>query len=136
MVTLLPDGEALVSGYLRARSEVTDLCGQRVYTELPKDKTFPLVRLVRVGGSPPLDRPLRFDVARIQVDVWGGPKKTARDLAETIRQVLSELPDEDVVGTVVSAVTYGPFAYLPDDDFAPAKPRYTFDVELSVHPKP
>lgn len=135
-LTLLPDVEALVSQFLRGRSEVSDLCGQRVYTELPKEKTFPLVRLVRIGGVPPIDRPLRFDEARLQVDTWGGPKKTAHDLAETIRQVLVYLPDETLTDAVVTAVRFGSLAYLPDDDFAPAKPRYTFDAAVWAHPKP
>lgn len=134
----LVDAEALVSQYLRAQSEVTAIVAQRVYTALPEDKTFPLVRLHRIGGTPKLSRPLHLDTARLQVDVWGGSKATALDAMDAVRTELSKLVDEDPVQPlgVVCGVKFGPLAYLPDESFTPAKPRYTQDLTITVRPVP
>lgn len=134
----LVDVEALVSQYLRSQSEVTAYVGQRVYTVLPDDKTFPLVRLTRVGGVPPMSRPLHIDNARIQIDVFGGSKATALDAMDAIREELAKLPDEAPVQPlgVVCGVRFGPLAYLPDESFERPKPRYVQDVTVTVRPAP
>lgn len=134
----LVDVEALVSQYLRSQSEVTAYVGQRVYTALPETKTFPLVRLTRVGGVPPMSRPLHMDAARIQIDVFGGSKATTLDTMDAIREELAKIVDEAPVQPlgVVCGVRFGPLAYLPDGDFEPAKPRYTLDVTVTVRPAP
>lgn len=132
------DVEALVSQYLRAQSEVTAYVGQRVYTALPESKSFPLVRLHRIGGTPPISRPLHLDTAKLQIDVWGGSKATALDTMDAIRTELSKIVDEDPTQPlgVVCGVKFGPLAYLPDESFSPAKPRYTQDVSVTVRPVP
>lgn len=134
----LVDVEALVSAYLRAQSELTALVGQRVYTALPKDVTFPCVRLVRIGGAPVMSRPLYVDAARLQVDVFGGSKATAFDTIDVVREELAKMVDEDPVQPegVVCGVKFGPLAYLPDESYEPAKPRYTQDVVVTVRPVP
>lgn len=50
-LVLLPNTAALISAFLRDQDEVADLVGDRVYTVLPNNKTFPMVRVTRVGGS-------------------------------------------------------------------------------------
>lgn len=134
----LVDVEALVSQYLRAQSEVTAYVGQRVYTALPETKTFPLVRLTRIGGVPPMSRPLHMDTARLQIDVFGGSKATALDTIDAVREELAKIVDEAAVQPlgVVCGVRFGPLAYLPDEAFEPAKPRYTLDVTVTVRPAP
>lgn len=135
-VELLPDAEQLVSAYLRANADITAVVAQRVYTEIPNDPTFPLVRLTRVGGVPVTQRPLHLDVATIQFDCYGGPKKTAQNIAQTIRAVLSApafIGGHAPLG-VVSAVNWGVFAYVPDDTYTPAKPRYVVDADIYLHP--
>lgn len=134
----LVDVEALVSQYLRAQSEVTAYVGQRVYTVMPDDKTFPLVRLTRIGGAPKMSRPLHVDSAHLQIDVFGGPKATALDTVNAIREELAKLVDEDPVQPlgVVCGVRFGPLAYLPDEAFEPPKPRYALDVTVTVRPAP
>lgn len=134
----LVDVEALVSQYLRSQSEVTAYVAQRVYTALPESKTFPLVRLTRVGGVPPMSRPLHMDTAHLQVDVFGGSKATALDTIDAVREELAKIVDEAAVQPlgVVCGVRFGPLAYLPDDTFEPAKPRYVLDVFVTVRPAP
>lgn len=136
------DVEALVSYYLRAQSEVAAICGQRVYTAIPSNPTFPLVRLHRIGGVPPMSRPLHMDRAHLQIDVWGGPKATALDLVDVVRTELSKLVDEAAVQPlgVVCGVKFGPLAFMPDDtvptEGGKARPRYTQDVTVTVRPAP
>ena len=134
----LVDVEALVSQYLRAQSEVTAYVGQRVYTALPDDKTFPLVRITRIGGVPPMSRPMYVDAAHLQIDVFGGSKATTLDTIDAVREELAKIVDEDPVQPlgVVCGVRFGPLAYLPDETFKPAKPRYVLDVTVTVRPAP
>jgi hypothetical protein len=128
-VDLLPDVEAALSAYLRSRPELT----ANVYTILPADVTFPVVRVHRIGGSPPFSIQLYLDQATIQVDTWATLKATAWSLAETSRQLIAQMPLLTVANIVVTNVTFGPFLYLPDVDFTPAKPRWTYDVTLLAH---
>lgn len=130
---LLVDIEKLVSAFLRGRSEVTALVSDRVYTELPQKPTFPAVRVFRWGGAPVMSRPLHLDSASLQFDVWGGPKRTAWLIAETIRSVMHDLPGPHADG-VVSGVRFGSLAWLPDSSFEPARPRYMLTAEVRAHP--
>lgn len=134
----LVDVEALVSQYLRAQSEVTAFVGQRVYTALPDDKVFPLVRIVRIGGAPKMSRPLYVDSALLQIDVFGGSKATTFDTVDAVREELAKLPDEAAVQPlgVVCGVRFGPLSYIPDETFKPAKPRYVQGVTVTVRPAP
>lgn len=134
-ITLLPDAESLVSAYLRTREEVTDLAAQRVFTILPTNKAFPLVRVVRVGGAPLFSRPLYIDVPRVQIDVWADTKKAAWQLAETCRAVMALAHLASHEEGVVSNVALGGLLWQPDTDFKPAKPRYLFDAVLTVRPR-
>lgn len=142
MIALLPDVEQIVATWLRAQPELAALVGDKVYTALPRNfendpEFWPVVRLVRVSGTPAFSRPLRVDDAIVQFDVWGGPKKTAFTVAETIRALLA---DESFVGVhddaCVVGVAFGVFQFLPDTDLSPARPRYTFEVRVRVHPIP
>lgn len=132
-VTLAPDAEALLSTFLRSRFELVALVDSRVYTSIPSNPTFPLVRVTRIGGIPVFSRPLRLDVATVQVDVWGGPKATAWQIAETCRAVIAEIDRADHDAAAITAAQFGPFSYLPDDTYSPARPRFTFDVDLYLH---
>jgi hypothetical protein len=134
---LLPDAEAVVSAFLRSRESVEELVGDHVWTELPAKRKevaewrFPGVRVTRIGGVPVMSRPLVADRPLLQFDIWGGPKSLTRRIAETCRAELALIGEADL-GDGVNARTpdIGALAYLPDDDFTPAKPRYTFDVSI------
>lgn len=129
---VLPDIEALVIAWALANDEVNTVDG-RIYGALPHAPTFPAIRIVRVGGTPP-QRLHWLDEALLQVDVFGGPKATARLLAATLAAEIAT----NLVGThglgVVTAATAGGLQWLPDESFDPAKPRYTFDATVTYHP--
>lgn len=135
-LALLPDVEQLLSAFLRDQDEITAIVGQRVYTELPATKVYPLVRLTRFGGSPVFDRPLYLDRAQLQIDCYGGPKRLANELAETCRAVMAARLPGVYDEAAVTAVGFGALTYLADDTFEPAKPRFLSTISVTLHPLP
>lgn len=138
-VALLPDVEQMLVNFTKAQPEVVALVAPAdIVTELPKNKTFPAVRINRYSSVPVLGRPLWLDAALIHVDVWGGPKKLAWEIAETIRAVwAARLPGAHTEG-VVSSVDFGELADQADDlaptDTGAARPRFFFTATVRVHP--
>lgn len=138
-LVLLPDVEALLSVFWRAQPEMAAF-GMFIGTELPRSPTFPALRLTRFSGAPTIDLPLWLDAAQVQVDVWGGPKRTANRIAETARATaaarLVGVHDEGVV----TQVRMGELRWQPDDDVQPAdgvaRPRYLFSMTVRAHPLP
>jgi hypothetical protein len=133
-VVVLPHVEKLVVDWALTVDDLTDQFDGRIYTMLPKDPVWPAARLNRIGGGPVGRAPHWLDQALIQVDVWGGPKSTTRLAAATFQAHLAQ----SLVGThdlgTVTAVEVGGLTWLPDDTYAPAKPRYSFDVSVTLHP--
>lgn len=128
------DAEKLVVDWLRTVDEVTDIFDARIYTEVPaRDVEWPLLRVIRIGGAP-TTRLARLDSPLMQLDVWGGPKATARlGLATALAHMATEMPGAHDLG-VVTAVEVGGPQWLPDTEFTPARPRYSADVRLWTHP--
>lgn len=131
-VHILPDVEQMVIQWALGTPAVNTV-SDRIYSAVPANPTFPLIRVTRIGGLP-TSRLLWLDQASLQVDVWGGAKATARLVAETMRAHMSA----DLVGPhnpgSVTAVEVGGLTWLPDADYTPAKPRYTFDAAVYYHP--
>lgn len=134
------DVERLLSAFLRAGDDITDLVEQRVYTDLPRQATFPLVRLTLIGGAPVFSRPLYLDESLIQIDCYGGPKVLARQIADAVRGLMDTGfvgahydEDEALIG-VITDVRFGAMHYAPDDVFDPPKPRYIVDTTVYSHP--
>lgn len=127
------DVERLMSEWLRAQAEIEALVGDRVYTAIPKDPVFPLIRLTLIDERTVFPRPRYLTSSLIQVDCYGGPKVVAREIADAVCDRLSE----DFVGShaagVVTAVEAS-MRYLPDGTYEPAKPRYPVDVTVHSHP--
>lgn len=129
-----PDAERLVIAWALANSTVATSVSNRIYSVIPAAPTFPLIRIVRIGGSPVASKPLWLDQAVLQVDVWGGPKATTHDIAQTIRAHMADsLQGKHTLG-YVTTVEFGEFQWLPDASYDPSKPRYSFDVSIFTHP--
>lgn len=129
----LPDVERLVANFLREDARMSALVGDRVYTVFPAQAgNDPLLILQRIGGEPPRSIPLVVDAAQLQLDAYGGPKAAAHELAALTRAVLYELEGATRPEGVVSAVRFGAFRWLPDETFTSPRPRYVFDVTLTV----
>lgn len=129
------DVERLLSGWLRARTDIADLVEDRVHTVVPNRATFPYLKITQVGGTPVFSRPLYLDESYIQLDAYGGPKVLARQIIDTARAAMAEefLGDHPGVG-VVTSVRFGDLRYLPDDIYEPAQPRWIATASIYTHP--
>lgn len=135
-----PDAERLLVQFLLDQPEVQAIVGDRIYTALPaKDRTYPLVRVTLIGRQPQYAFALWHEVARLQVDTFGGSKSTARRAADTMRAAIAARISEDVHDEgFVQLATFGDMLWLPDATLTPgdvAKPRYVFDVSLRLRPR-
>lgn len=128
------DAERLVSRWLRERTDITTIVGDRVYTVIPNRVVFPFLRITQIAGSPVFSRPLYLDESYIQIDAYGGPKVLARELVDTTRQALAD----EFVGLhpegSVTCVTFGPLSYIPDDAYEPPQPRFIAMASIYTHP--
>ena len=130
------DVEALVTTFLRGQSAVTDLVSDRVYSDLPHDRTYPLVLVNRTGGG--FTYKTYLEEADVEVAAHGGTHKQAYNLANTC---LSTMADS-IVGShtdgVVTKVKATSIVYQPEVDSADpqghARPRYLVNVTVTTHP--
>lgn len=129
---VLPDAELLTVTWLQSIDELANLYAG-IHTEVPADPTLPLVRVIRVGGTPTVRQHL--DVARLQVDVWAerGEKQAAHDLARLVQAAMHNLPGVHDEG-VVTCVEDGVFSWSPDE--ATGWAGYTADYLVYLHPNP
>jgi uncharacterized protein DUF3168 len=132
------DVEALVSTFLRGQAAVTALVGDRVYTDLPHKRTYPLILLSRIAGGFLTNRPMWLEQADIQLDAFGGTHKQAWTLQATAMGLLhAQLAGEHPDG-VVTFVATDSVIYNPEDDFTDerghARPRYTVTFTVTAHP--
>ena len=125
-VQTLPDVERELVALLRAQPELATL-GDRIYTTFPaQQKGSPATLVVRrYGGEPVVGRPLVLDQCTCQLDVYGGRKAEAADLAALVRALLVERTSWTVLGA---------FRYVPDETFEPPRPRYIVDVIVYLRP--
>ncbi len=133
-IALLPNVEALVSAFLRGRSEITALIDDRVYTVLPKGVVFPTLRLAQYDDALVTQRPLWVATSFLQLDAFGGTKADAYTLAATARAVMAAYLPGTHAGGVVTDVRFSGMRDEPDADYEPAKPRWLFTAEITVHP--
>lgn len=129
---LLPDAELLAVNALRTDADLIALVAGRVYTAVPAEPTFPLVRVTRIGGVPVISQHL--DVARLQVDVWGATKYQARTVAAAAQAVLHTIAGIHAEGVVTAVEDDLGLSWQPDQETD--QPRYVFGVAMFVHPNP
>ncbi len=129
-----PNMEALVSAFLRDQPELTELVDERIYTAIPKDATYPLVRVVQLLDTP-AGAPLYSVAFEMQVEAFGGSKADAWRIASTARALIDVRLLGDYPGFgVVNGSTPGALLDLPDEDFTPAKPRWLFSSTIYGRP--
>lgn len=125
---VLPDAELLTVKWLQQHDE---LAGVGVFTAVPASPTLPVVRVLRVGGTPVIRQHL--DVARIQVDVWADGKQEAHDLARLVQAALHDMGGVHTEA-VVTAIEDGVFRWNPDEPAGWA--GYSADYLIYLHPNP
>lgn len=132
-VRMLPSTEALVASYLRSSADVTALIGTRIGTELYAG-TGAAVWLSLVTGSEQFRNHLISAV--IDVRSYGGSKADADLLARTVHAVIHDMPGAHATGVVTGVETLTIPAWLPDEGFEPARPRYLASYSVTAHPLP
>lgn len=130
---LLPDAEQLVTDWLRAHTDIDAIVGDRIFTALPKNPTYPCVVIRRLGGVPVIATHL--DRARIQIDAWGRTKYEARTAAAAVQAALHEMPAGSHSVGVVTGVE-DELGLTWSEDPTSERPRYTFGVLIFLHPTP
>jgi hypothetical protein len=132
VLRVLPDAELLTVAWLQSIDEIASLYAG-VYTEIPAGLDPPLVRVVRIGGTPTVRQHL--DVARLQIDVWCAEreKRAAHDLARLVQAAMHTMTGVHDEG-VVTAVEDGVFRWNPDDPTGWA--GYSADYLVYLHPNP
>lgn len=130
------DIEAVVVAFLLARSSVTAIAGNRVYTDLPHKPDYPLVLVSRTGGGSIYKNHL--EEAELSIGALGTTHKVAYKLAKECISTMSDAlvgahPDGCVTKVKVSGLAYEP---EPDssDQQGHARPRYAVSVTVTAHP--
>lgn len=127
---VFPDIEAIV-GYV-IRSADIDGLDARVYSSIPREPTYPLAIVKRIGGTPAERHHL--DAGRIQVEVWGGSKSEIHDITQLARVAIHEAEGTTFAvdgGAPVDAVVTGVeddlgLQWIPDP--TTGRDRYIFGV--------
>ena len=130
------DIEALLATFLRAQTSVTDLVSDRVYTDLPHDRTYPLVLINRTGGA--FTYKTHLEEAEVELSAYGGTHKQANTLASTCiasmaAAIVGSHPDGVVTKVKVTAITYSPEADATDPQ-GHARPRVLVAATVTAHP--
>lgn len=136
---MLPDAEAITGTYLRADAAVAALVGSRVMGDTPRDTSTAWVRLTQIDGAPiATSRAHHVATAWVQVDCYAGDSATgghqeASVLARTVQQSLSSMNAATHTGAVVAGVKIAGTHRQPDLDFQPARERFLFTAEITLH---
>jgi hypothetical protein len=133
------DVEAMLTRFLRSQNDVAAIVEDRVYTELPHTRTYPLVRLQRTGGASLISRPPNWlTSAEITLDFYGASHKGAQVLMSTcIDAITNRLPGTQAEG-VVTIVRDQEITYSPDEESIEetghGRPRFQARLNVVSHP--
>jgi uncharacterized protein DUF3168 len=128
---VFPDAEAVVGKAIRDAS-ISGL-GNRVYSSIPNNPTWPLVLVRRIGGVPAVRQYL--DTANVQIEVWGDTKANAQSIAQQARTAVLNLEGRTLTDPVNAFVTgvddsLGLF-WMPDQETS--RDRYIFGMLIWLH---
>lgn len=139
---LPPNGEGLVWKFLSEQAELGTLVGgtgnaARIYSTLPDGVTFPAMRVHLYDSVNVTQRPLWCWDQYLQLEAWGGSKADAHRILGTAVAAMSQRlidwthPD---YAAAVTAVRFQGWRDMPDDTYAPARPRWLVTAIVSAHP--
>ena len=130
------DVEAILVTFLRAQADITAVVSDRVYTDLPHKRDYPMVHVTRTGGGYTYKNHL--EEAEMSIDVFGGTHKVAYNLANLCLSTMAKglvgsHPEGAITKVKTSAVAYDP---EPDsaDPQGHARPRYSVSAVVTAHP--
>lgn len=131
---LLPNTEKLVALFLQTDADMITLVAGRVYSSLPANAVFPLVRVTQFDDAKVTVRPLWVARSSLQIEAWGGSNFEAWRIANTAQSVLAERLEGIHTDGIVVGVEIGSMRNAPDTAYNPPKPRRLFTAAVTVHP--
>lgn len=136
-LVVAPDSLAVVIGWLKQQTELTALTAGRVASKLPSSKTFPAVRVSRLGGNETYGHNHWLHTTLMQVDCYAVAEGTAFNVARVVSALLAQRFNGVIIAgahtCVVSKVEVGGIhqGYDPVDKDLPVA---EFDVQFHLHP--
>lgn len=131
----LPDVEGGIRQWLRDDTALTSLISRRVFFGVPKDPTFPLVTVARVGGGDD-DSEAPIDRCALRINVWGAKGDSAKAgcfaVKNAVRAALYRLRGRTTVTTGVDVFGASVNADLWAPDPADDRARYTLTVLVTA----
>lgn len=132
---MIPDVEALVTSHLKAQSSISAL-GARIVGETPGDTSEPWVRVTQFDapavGASRTDHLIEW-FGQFDCYAGSGGQGEASALTRTVREALRLMPDASHEGGVVTGVRFVSCPRLPDQDFEPARQRFSLSAVIWVH---
>jgi len=136
-MNLTPDIEAVIRDYLLGVPEVEAIVGDRVALKTPEATGEPWVRVFQLeaprAGKSPADYLIAYYV---QLDCYSGTDGELADatlLQRTVRAALTEMPESDHEGAVVTGTRIHRARRFPDRDFTPPADRYMLTATIWAH---
>lgn len=132
-----PDVEGGFKDYLRSRSRIQTLIGNRVFLEANNavESDYPLIEIQRVGGGDD-NSEAALDNAVLQVDLWGQLRNRAglKPLYQAVRAECRLITVAGAVELRPGMVAYGAVVntaiYLPNP--ADDRPHYVLTVAVTA----
>jgi len=135
---MIPDGEKLVSGYLRTHPAVVALDTRIVATTPDEDKRDTTwVKLTQLDATNEArSRPEHLISFLLQLDCYAGKdggQPEAVLLARTVRAALVAMPEVSHDGAAVTQARVLSHARIPDTAFEKARERVILTVDVKLH---
>lgn len=132
------DVESLVTTFLRSVPEVTAYTEDRVYSDLPHVRDYPLVLIQRSGGGYLINRPMWLEEAILTIDVYGNTHKEAESLTSVVLAAMGAQLRGAYPQGCVTAVRGTQIVYNPEpealDESGHARARFTVSASVLAHP--
>lgn len=133
---MIPFMEKIVGDFLRGRSDITTVVGDRVATKMPSTLDKPWVRITLIDDPPvkgsTADHLIDF---YLQLDCYAGKdgdQTLASTLARTVRSAIGEIDKADHEGAVVTGAKVNGSRPMSDPDFE-GMDRYMVTVTIWAH---
>jgi hypothetical protein len=135
---VLPDVVQMVTNFLRAQTELTQLVGSRIYSILPGDRTYPLLVVTQVADLPMMTRPWWGVQTDLQLQGYDLASNTARHVVEVTRSLLAQRSMTAHAEGSISWVTFANLAIVPDTSVLTTSgrpiPRWITTATVTAHP--
>lgn len=137
---MIPDGEKVLSKYLRAHPALAEL-ETRIVGKTPEDTTRSWVRLTQLDAGPVDRRAGSLVEFYFQLDCYAGEQggqPEAALLATAVFAAIAELEGANYRsdGAVITAAGPNLGARAPDTDFEPARERFVSTAVVHMHAAP